>query len=101
MLGSTTCNVRPVATAESKAFPPFSRIDIPAAVPSQCVDATIPKVPFSSGRVVKGGSPGSAWLGGVALPRKRFSILSWFKGLSHAKLSVLIRLKTQHVLRDN
>ena len=74
MLGSTTCSVNAVATAASKAFPPFSRIAMPAAVPNQCVAATMPKVPQSSGRVVKGGWPGSFWLGGVPLPRNKCSI---------------------------
>src|SRR5207248_2242775 len=34
------------------AFPPRSRTDMPAAEASQCVDATMPNVPRSSGRVV-------------------------------------------------
>jgi len=50
--GSTTWRTNPVATAASKAFPPRSSTDIPAAEASQCVDATIPKVPRSSGLVV-------------------------------------------------
>src|SRR6266536_525846 len=50
--GSTTWSVRPVATAASKAFPPSSRTAIPTAEASQCVEATIPKVPRSSGLVV-------------------------------------------------
>ena len=53
MCGSTTCSASPAATAASNAFPPRSRIAIPAAVASQCVEATMPKVPLSSGRVVK------------------------------------------------
>src|ERR1700730_4966024 len=52
--GSTTCSVKAVATAASKALPPFSRIDMPTAVAIQCVDVTTPKVPSISGRVVKG-----------------------------------------------
>ncbi len=51
--GSTTWSVKPVATAASKALPPRSSIAIPVAEASQWVDATIPKVPRSSGRVVK------------------------------------------------
>src|SRR5438128_6825334 len=51
--GSTTWSASPVATAASNAFPPRSRTAIPAAEASQCVDATIPKVPRSSGRVEK------------------------------------------------
>ncbi len=51
--GSTTCSVSPVATAASNALPPRSSTDIPAAEASQCVDATMPNVPRSSGRVVK------------------------------------------------
>ena len=43
----------PAATAASNAFPPRSSTAIPAADASQCVEATIPKVPLSSGRVVK------------------------------------------------
>ena len=50
--GSTTWRTKPVAHAASKALPPRSSTDIPAAEASQCVDATIPKVPRSSGRVV-------------------------------------------------
>src|SRR5205814_4583393 len=52
--GSTTCRVKAVATAASKALPPFSRMPMPTAVAIQCVDATTPKVPTISGRVVKG-----------------------------------------------
>src|SRR3954447_21126698 len=51
--GSTTWSTNPAATAASKAFPPRSSIAIPAAEASQCVEATMPKVPRSSGRVVK------------------------------------------------
>src|SRR3954470_9576353 len=51
--GSTTCSVKPAATAASNALPPCSSTAIPAADASQCVDATIPKVPLSSGRVEK------------------------------------------------
>ena len=47
--GSTTCRVNPAATAASKALPPRSSTDIPAAEASQCVEATMPKVPRSSG----------------------------------------------------
>src|SRR5271168_5661233 len=36
-----------------KAFPPFSRMLMPTAEASQCVEATAPKVPLISGRVVK------------------------------------------------
>jgi hypothetical protein len=42
-----------VATAASNAFPPCSRTAIPAADASQCVEATMPNVPRSSGRVEK------------------------------------------------
>ena len=51
--GSTTCSAKPAATAASNAFPPRSSTAIPAADASQCVDATMPNVPLSSGRVVK------------------------------------------------
>ena len=50
--GSTTCSVNPVATAASNALPPRSSTAMPAADASQCVDATMPNVPRSSGRVV-------------------------------------------------
>src|SRR5947209_1798781 len=50
--GSTTWSVNPAATAASKALPPCSSTAIPAADASQCVEATMPKVPLSSGRVV-------------------------------------------------
>src|SRR5437016_5168495 len=52
--GSTTCKVKAVATAASNALPPFSRIAMPTAVAIQWVEATTPKVPSISGRVVKG-----------------------------------------------
>ena len=51
--GSTTWSTKPVATAASNALPPRSSTAIPVCDASQCVDATIPKVPRSSGRVVK------------------------------------------------
>src|SRR5947199_2078923 len=50
--GSTTWSAKPAAAAASKALPPRSSTAIPAAEASQCVDATIPNVPRSSGRVV-------------------------------------------------
>ena len=56
--GSTTWSVKPVATAASKALPPRSSIARPVAEASQWVEATIPKVPRSSGRVVKLNVPG-------------------------------------------
>src|ERR671913_1785488 len=52
--GSTTCSVKAVATAASKALPPRSSMPMPTAVAIQWVDATTPKVPSISGRVVKG-----------------------------------------------
>ena len=52
--GSTTCSVKAVATAASKALPPFSSVAMPTAVAIQCVVVTTPKVPSISGRVVKG-----------------------------------------------
>src|SRR4029079_5933695 len=52
--GSTTCRVKAVATAASKALPPFSNVAMPTAVAIQCVEATTPKVPSISGRVGKG-----------------------------------------------
>ena len=53
--GSTTCNVKPAAAAASNAFPPFSSTLMPTAAAIQCVEATTPKVPRISGRVVKVG----------------------------------------------
>src|SRR3954468_19916487 len=50
--GSTTWRGKPAATAASNALPPCSSTAMPAAEASQCVDATIPNVPRSSGRVV-------------------------------------------------
>ena len=50
--GSTTWSTKPVATAASNALPPRSSTAIPVCDASQWVDATIPKVPRSSGRVV-------------------------------------------------
>src|SRR3982075_1354957 len=52
--GSTTCSVKAVATPESKALPPFSRIPIPTAVAIQWVEVTTPNVPSISGLVVNG-----------------------------------------------
>jgi len=52
--GSTTCSVKAVATAASKALPPFSNVAIPTAVAIQWVEVTTPNVPSISGRVVKG-----------------------------------------------
>src|SRR6266576_2206404 len=52
--GSTTCNVHAFAHAASKALPPRSRMPMPTAVAIQWVEATTPKVPTISGRVVKG-----------------------------------------------
>ncbi len=52
--GSTTCRVKAMATPASKALPPRSRMPMPTAVPIQCVEATTPKVPSISGRVVNG-----------------------------------------------
>src|SRR6516162_7922858 len=52
--GSTTCSVKAVAAAASKALPPFSSVAMPTAVAIQCVEATTPKVPSISGRVVNG-----------------------------------------------
>src|SRR3954453_11406062 len=50
--GSTTWSAKPAEAAASNALPPRSSTAIPAAEASQCVDATIPNVPRSSGRVV-------------------------------------------------
>src|SRR3977135_4311449 len=52
--GSTTCNVKAVATPASKALPPFSRVAMPTAVAIQWVVVTTPKVPSISGLVVNG-----------------------------------------------
>src|ERR671919_1399393 len=51
--GSTTWGENPAATAASNALPPRSSVAIPVAVASQWVEATTPKVPWISGRVVK------------------------------------------------
>src|SRR5215475_7482839 len=50
--GSTTWSTKPAATAASNALPPLSNTAMPADDASQCVDATMPNVPVSSGRVV-------------------------------------------------
>src|SRR6476660_8507759 len=84
--GSTTCRVNAVATAASKALPPFSRVAMPTAVAIQWVDVTTPKVPSISGRVVNGlgliffiedlgaiGSPINHSLGAQPTRRARFS----------------------------
>src|SRR5215469_17048234 len=52
--GSTTCSVKAVATAASKALPPFSSVAIPTAVAIQWVEVTTPNVPSISGRDVNG-----------------------------------------------
>ena len=44
-----------MATAASNALPPCSSTAIPAAEASQCVEATMPNVPASSGLVVNSG----------------------------------------------
>jgi hypothetical protein len=46
--------VKAVATAASKALPPFSNVAMPTAVAIQCVEVTTPNVPSISGRVVNG-----------------------------------------------
>ena len=53
--GSTTWRTSPAATAASNALPPRSSTAIPAAEASQWVEATMPNVPASSGRVVNSG----------------------------------------------
>ena len=50
--GSTICKVKPIATAASKALPPFSKTPKPTELAIQCVELTIPKVPEISGLVV-------------------------------------------------
>src|SRR5271170_7021343 len=55
--GSVTWSTSPAATAASKALPPRSSTAMPAAEASQCVEATMPNVPASSGRVVNSGIP--------------------------------------------
>src|SRR5260370_2417571 len=52
MCGSTTCSTRPAPTAASNGLPPGSRTARPAAEASQWVEATMPNVPASCGRVV-------------------------------------------------
>src|SRR5437764_3081095 len=64
--GSTTCKVKPAATAASKALPPFSRTLIATEEASQWVVATTPKVPRISGRVVKPGIVSSILLRATA-----------------------------------
>src|SRR5271157_1023156 len=53
--GSTTWSTSPAATAASNALPPCSSTASPAAEASQCVEATMPNVPASSGLVVNSG----------------------------------------------
>ena len=50
--GSTTCKVNPAAAAASKALPPRSSTAMPTPLAIQWVEATAPKVPAISGRVV-------------------------------------------------
>ena len=52
--GSTTCSTKPPAAAASNALPPRSSTPMAVCEASQWVDATTPKVPVISGRVVKG-----------------------------------------------
>ena len=54
--GSTTCSTNAVATAASKALPPFSSVAMPTAVAIQCVVVTTPKVTFDLG-------PRREWIG--------------------------------------
>ena len=58
--GSTICSVKPAAAAASKALPPRSNTAIPTWEAIQCVEATAPKVPMISGRVVKPRAPSFA-----------------------------------------
>ena len=58
--GSTICSVKPAAAAASKALPPRSNTAIPTWEAIQCVEATAPKVPMISGRVVKPRTPSFA-----------------------------------------
>ena len=58
--GSTICNVKPAAAAASKALPPRSSTAMPTWEAIQCVEATAPKVPVISGRVVKPRAPSFA-----------------------------------------
>src|SRR5260221_4299107 len=51
--GSQTCSMNPAAAAASNALPPRSSTPMATLDASQCVLATIPKLPISSGRVVK------------------------------------------------
>ena len=67
--GSTTCRTSPAATAASNALPPFSSTACPAAEASQWVEATMPKVPASSGRVVNSLAPGIRILRVRGVPR--------------------------------
>src|SRR6516225_8629971 len=67
--GSVTWSTSPVATAASNALPPCSSTAMPAAEASQCVDATMPKVPASSGRVVNSGISPMAGSSHHAAPR--------------------------------
>ena len=59
---------QPVATAASNALPPRSRTAMPAADASQCVEATMPNVPRSSGRVVKRHPPTGPKIRHVVVP---------------------------------
>ena len=59
MCGSTTVSVNPAATAASNALPPASSTRIPTPDASQCVEATMPKVPVRTGRVVNTSDPAS------------------------------------------
>src|SRR5215467_14526480 len=78
--GSTTCSTKPAAAAASKALPPDSRAARPAAEASQCVDATMPNVPASSGLVVNSG------ISAITLLRPReicasSNIIGYFPGM--------------------
>src|SRR5215470_3304993 len=75
--GSTTCSVKAVAAAASKALPPRSRMLMPTAVAIQWVEVTTPKVPSITGRVVKGLGLMLPAMGSCALFWRRHLITAW------------------------
>ncbi len=77
MCGSATWRTMPAAKAASKALPPRSSTPMAGCEASQCVEATTPKVPRISGRVVKGGVSGAGSWAAVSFGDMRGS---WQRG---------------------
>src|ERR1700738_2776365 len=90
--GSTTCNVKAVATPASKALPPFSSVAIPTAGAIQGGGVQAPNVPSISGLVVNGSGlmllmkiHHSAWASGWGALDHRVGLLPTRDRCSHRR----------------